>query len=201
MKKVIILSTGGTIAMKYDNVLKASVPAVTGEELIEAVPPLKEFGDIEVVEFSNVSGPHITPRIMLELRNKIDELLEEERTAGVVLTQGTDTLEETAYFLDLTLKSEKPVVLTGAMRSSNELGEDGPFNLLSAVRTAVDPDAKGKGVLVVFNQEVHRAKDVTKTHTGNVDTFKSPFWGPIAYVAIRIRLFGTAFLFERNDFR
>ncbi|HHT24344.1 MAG TPA: asparaginase [Clostridiaceae bacterium] len=182
MKKIIILSTGGTIAMKYDEKIGANVPAVSGKELIAAIPSLKDAGDIEVVEFSNIPSPHMTPKLMLDLRDKIDELLEDETITGLVVTHGTDTLEETAYFLDLTLKTDKPVVLTAAMRSADEIGSDGPVNLLSSVRTAADFNSKAKGVLVVLNQQVHKAKDVTKTHTGNIDTFKSPFWGPIGYV-------------------
>lgn len=181
MKKVIILTTGGTIAMKYDQDKGGFVPAVTGDELVEVIPDLKNHAKVQVVEFSNVPSPHMTPELMCQLKNKADEILQDPDVAGIVITHGTDTIEETAYFLDLSLESDKPVALTAAMRGSDELGADGPLNILSSVRTVVDPKAVGMGVFVVANQEIHSAQNVTKTHTGNVACFKSPFWGPVAY--------------------
>lgn len=182
ISKVIIISTGGTIAMRYDPIRQGVFPAVTGQGLVEAVPPLTEICPIEVVEFSNIPSPHMTPPLMLKLAKKIDEILLDEKVSGVVITHGTDTLEETAYFLSLILESNKPVCLTAAMRSSAEISPDGPKNILSAVKTAASPQAIDKGVMVVMNEEIHSARDVTKTHTASIDTFKSPFWGPIGYV-------------------
>lgn len=180
--KVVIISTGGTIAMRYDPVRKGIFPAVTGQELVEAIPPLADICSIEIVEFSNIPSPHMTPQLMLKLAQKVEEILVTENVKGVVITHGTDTLEETAYFLSLILQSNKPVCLTAAMRSSAEISPDGPKNILDAVRAAAAPEASGKGVMVVMNQEIHSARDVTKTHTASTDTFKSPFWGPIGYV-------------------
>lgn len=181
-QKVVVVSTGGTIAMKYDPVRKGVFPAVTGAQLVEAVPPLGQICPIDVVEFSNIPSPHMTPKMMFELANAIDNILSRDDVSGVVVTHGTDTLEETAYLLDLVLKSPKPVCLTAAMRNSGEISPDGPKNILCSVKTAASKDAIGKGVLVVMNEEIHSAREVTKTHSANPKTFASPFWGPIGYV-------------------
>ncbi|MGI6093473.1 MAG: asparaginase [Veillonellaceae bacterium] len=181
-QKVVIITTGGTIAMRYDPVQKGLCPAVTGPELIEAVPELKSAALVEVVEFANIPSPHMTPRLMFELAHKVDELAQRDDVAGIVITHGTDTLEETAYMLDLVVKTEKPVCLTAAMRSSAESSPDGPKNILCAVKTAACPKAAGAGVLVVMNEEIHAALEVTKTHSANPKTFASPYWGPIGYV-------------------
>ena len=180
-KKVIVLTTGGTIAMKLDPA-HGIVPAVSGEDLVASVPGLREACPIEVTEFSNIPSPHMTPKRMFELGNKVEELLRHEDILGVVITHGTDTLEETAYLLDLVHNSEKPVCLTGAMRSAAEISPDGPVNLLCAVRTAASSEARGKGVLVVMNEEIHAAREVVKSHSANTETFVSPFWGPLGYV-------------------
>ena len=161
-KKVIVLTTGGTIAMKLDPA-HGIVPAVSGEDLVASVPGLREACPIEVMEFSNIPSPHMTPKRMFELGNKVEELLRHEDILGVVITHGTDTLEETAYLLDLVHNSEKPV-------------------LLCAVRTAASSEARGKGVLVVMNEEIHAAREVVKSHSANTETFVSPFWGPLGYV-------------------
>ena len=158
------------------------VPAVSGEDLVASVPGLREACPIEVMEFSNIPSPHMTPKRMFELGNKVEELLRHEDILGVVITHGTDTLEETAYLLDLVHNSEKPVCLTGAMRSAAEISPDGPVNLLCAVRTAASSEARGKGVLVVMNEEIHAAREVVKSHSANTETFVSPFWGPLGYV-------------------
>ena len=163
-KKVIVLTTGGTIAMKLDPA-HGIVPAVSGEDLVASVPGLREACPIEVMEFSNIPSPHMTPKRMFELGNKVEELLRHEDILGVVITHGTDTLEETAYLLDLVHNSEKPVCLTGAMRSAAEISPDGPVNLLCAVRTAASSEARGKGVLVVMNEEIHAAREVVKSHS------------------------------------
>lgn len=176
-----ILTTGGTIAMKLDPAY-GIVPAVSGEDLVDSVPGLREACPIEVLEFSNIPSPHMTPKRMFELGNKVEELLRHEDILGVVITHGTDTLEETAYLLDLVHNSEKPVCLTGAMRSAAEISPDGPVNLLCAVRTAASPEARDKGVLVVMNEEIHAAREVVKSHSANTETFVSPFWGPLGYV-------------------
>lgn len=181
MKKIILISTGGTIAMRFDQEKQGLVPAVSGAELIEAVPELSAELPIEVVEFSNIPSPHMTPRRMLALAKEIDRLAEDESVAGFVITHGTDTVEETAYLLDLTLTTTKPVCLTAAMRSGGETSADGPKNILTAVRTASDSVAGQMGVLVVMNEEIHAARTVTKTHSANPHAFTSPAWGALGY--------------------
>jgi L-asparaginase len=133
----------------------------------------------EHIAFS-LPSPHITPNHMLSLAKTIDNFLVEYD--GIVVTHGTDTLEETAYFLDLVLDTEKPVILTGAMRSSNEIGSDALYNLISSIRVALSSDAYSKGVLVVMNDEIHSAINVTKTSTSNIATFQSPQYGPIGII-------------------
>ncbi|MBQ5587599.1 MAG: asparaginase, partial [Selenomonadales bacterium] len=181
MKKIILISTGGTIAMRFDQEKQGLVPAVSGAELIEAVPELSAELPLEVVEFSNIPSPHMTPSRMLALAKEIDRRAADDDTVGFVITHGTDTVEETAYLLDLTLTTTKPVCLTAAMRSGGETSADGPKNILTAVRTASDKAASEMGVLVVMNEEIHSARSVTKTHSANPHAFTSPAWGPLGY--------------------
>lgn len=181
-QRVVIITTGGTIAMRYDSAKGGSIPAVNGKELIEAIPTLSGLCPLEVVEFANIPSFSMTPALMWKLAHVVEEHLARSDVGGVVITHGTDTLEETAYFLDLYLTSEKPVCLTGAMRTTDDMNPDGAYNIVSAVRTACAPDACGCGVLVVMNGEIHAACTVTKTHTANVATFASPSWGALGSV-------------------
>ncbi len=177
-KKILVIHTGGTIAMSEDEQTGSVKPSSTNP-LNDVIHILEPHADITVDNYANIPSPHMTPHIMFELAKKVESRLAEPALDGVVLTHGTDTLEETAYVLDLLIQSEKPIIITGAMRSSNEIGADGPLNLLQSVRVATTEEAKGKGVLVVFNDEIHTAKNVTKTHTSNISTFQSPQYGPI----------------------
>ncbi len=181
-KKVVVITTGGTIAMRYDEATKGLVPAVSGQELMDAVPELKTVCDIEVVEFSNIPSPHMTPKLMKDLGDKVDEIALDKTVAGIVITHGTDTVEESSYFLDLYIKTEKPVVFTAAMRGATDISSDGAKNILCAVKVAATEVAISKGVMVVLNESIHSAEDVIKTHTTNVDTFQSPYWGALGYV-------------------
>ena len=181
-KKVVIITTGGTIAMKYDEATNGLVPAISGDDLIQAVPALKNVIPVEIVEYSNVPSGHITPEMMFELALLVDKIAIAEDVAGIVITHGTDTQEETIYLLDLVCKTEKPICITGAMRGASETGPDGPANILAAVRTAACLEASGKGALLVFNDEIHAATEVTKTQTTSCSTFKSPGWGPLGHV-------------------
>jgi L-asparaginase len=138
---------------------------------------------LEVEEFSNIPSFHMSPEIMLRLAQRVEELLADPGTAGAVITHGTDTLEETAYFIDLFLTPEKPVCLTGAMRSSSDVSSDGPYNILCATLAAASSALRGYGAMVVMNGEIHAARHVTKTHRSAVQTFASPNWGPLGYVA------------------
>ena len=173
-KKILVLHTGGTISMQADD----SGAVVTSQDnpMNHVSNPL-EGVEVHALDFFNLPSPHIKPKHMLALYQKIKE--EADHYDGFVITHGTDTLEETAYFLDTMEVPHKPIVLTGAMRSSNELGSDGVYNYLSALRVASDDKAADKGVLVVMNDEIHAAKYVTKTHTTNVSTFQTPTHGPL----------------------
>ena len=176
-KKILVLHTGGTISMQADD----SGAVVTSQEnpMNHVSNPL-EGVEVHALDFFNLPSPHIKPKHMLALYQKIKE--EADHYEGFVITHGTDTLEETAYFLDTMEVPHKPIVLTGAMRSSNELGSDGVYNYLSALRVASDDKAADKGVLVVMNDEIHAAKYVTKTHTTNVSTFQTPTHGPLGLI-------------------
>ena len=176
-KKILVLHTGGTISMQADD----SGAVVTSQDnpMNHVSNPL-EGVEVHALDFFNLPSPHIKPKHMLALYQKIKE--EADHYDGFVITHGTDTLEETAYFLDTMEVPHKPIVLTGAMRSSNELGSDGVYNYLSALRVASDDKAADKGVLVVMNDEIHAAKYVTKTHTTNVSTFQTPTHGPLGLI-------------------
>ena len=187
-KKILVLHTGGTISMQAD----ASGAIVTSSDnpMNHVSNPLEGI-QVHTLDFFNLPSPHIKPKHMLALYQKIKE--EAANYDGVVITHGTDTLEETAYFLDTMEVPHMPIVLTGAMRSSNELGSDGVYNYLSALRVASDDRAADKGVLVVMNDEIHAAKYVTKTHTTNVGTFQTPTHGPLGLITKReILYFKTA---------
>lgn len=176
-KKILVLHTGGTISMQADR---------TGKVVTNDVNPMNHVSipldgiQVTALDFFNIPSPHITPQHMLKLYQYIKTVAKD--FDGIVITHGTDTLEETAYFLDTMKLPNIPVVLTGAMRSSNELGSDGVYNYLSALRVAADEKSLGKGVLVVMNDEVHAAKYVTKTHTTNVSTFQTPTHGPLGLI-------------------
>ena len=179
-KKILILHTGGTISMSED---------ATGKIKPNAQNPLAELpldsqGQIQLVteEIFNLPSPHITPAHMLRLSQRLRQAAA-EGFDGAVVTHGTDTLEETALFLDLTLTSTMPVVVTGAMRSSNEIGSDGLYNFRTAIMVASANASVGKGVVVVMNDEIHSARYVTKTHTTNVATFRTPTFGPVGIVS------------------
>ena len=176
-KKILVLHTGGTISMQAD----ASGAVMTSQDnpMNHVSNPL-EGVEVHALDFFNLPSPHIKPKHMLALYQKIKE--EADHYDGFVITHGTDTLEETAYFLDTMEVPHKPIVLTGAMRSSNELGSDGVYNYLSALRVASADKAADKGVLVVMNDEIHAAKYVTKTHTTNVSTFQTPTHGPLGLI-------------------
>lgn len=182
MKKVVIFTMGGTIACVLDEEKGGLVPALTGEDLVKAIPELNNVCDIEIINVSNEPSSRITPNSILKLSNLIKDKLKDENVYGAVVTHGTDTLEETAYLLDLLIDSEKTVVVTGAMRSVDEIMSDGSFNILNSCLLAIEDDARNNGVLVLFNEFVHPANTVTKTHSSNISTFQSPFWGPIGYV-------------------
>lgn len=182
MKNILVVFTGGTFSMKIDNVTKAAVPFYHGNELINMIPGAGSLAKITTYEFGNYPGPHITPELMLLLSNKIKEFVEREDIDGIVVTHGTDTLEETAYFIDLTVRTDKPIVVIGAMKTSSEPDWDGPKNLLDALYICNNPNSKGMGVLVCLNGEINAASEVTKTHTEDIETFMSLDFGALGFV-------------------
>lgn len=182
MKKAAVIFTGGTISMTVDKRVKAAIPSMDSEAIMSMVTNIDQIAQLETVDFGKFPGPHMTPDRMMALKKLVQEKLDQPDIDGVVITHGTDNLEETAYLLDLTLKHEKPIVVVGAMRNGSELGYDGPSNLSAAICTAIHPKSAGRGVLVVLNDEVNSAREVTKTHTMALDTFKSLDFGPIGIV-------------------
>lgn len=182
MKKVAVVFNGGTISMKVDPRIQAAVPSLSGEEIMAMVTGIEKYAKIEAHNFSNAPSPHVTPVDMINLSRYTKKLLSRDDIVGVIVTHGTDSLEETAYLLDLTIKSEKPIVVTGAMRSSSELGYDGPANLSAAICTAISDEACGKGVLICMNGELNSASEVTKTNSMSLSAFQSPSFGPVGIV-------------------
>jgi L-asparaginase len=172
-----LIATGGTIAMKIDPVKNAPVPAISGEDLVATVPEIAKVAKIEVLNLANVPSGYMDPVLWVALQKAVVEALARPEVAGVIVSHGTDTLEETAYFLDLTVRSEKPIVLIGAQRNASEKDFDGPRNLLNASRICVSPDARGKGAMIAMNNQINAAREVTKTHTSDVETFKSGDFG------------------------
>ena len=179
MKRIAIINTGGTISMSEDHATGKVAPS-SHNPLTHDSRIFGEYADLTVHDLFHLPSPHVRLEDMLTLSRWIDAHAHEYD--GMVVTHGTDTLEETAYFLDLTLALELPIVLTGAMRSSNEIGSDGLANLRSAIVTALADESSGQGVLVVMNDEIHSATYVTKTHTTNLATFQTPTFGPIGLV-------------------
>ncbi len=175
--RVTVLTTGGTIASRVGASMQ------DGNTLVGAVPQLLEHAAITVEEVTRVGSSQITPGHWLTLANRINTLFRaDDALRGIVVTHGTDTLEDTSFFLHLTVKDARPVVVTGSMRSANEISADGPANLLNAVRVAVSEGAAGKGVLVVLNEDIATARDVWKTDNRRVETFRSPELGFLGFV-------------------
>jgi L-asparaginase len=181
-KKILIIHTGGTISMSEDPT--GTIKTLEQNPLHQWTNELNYLGEFIIEEPFYLPSPHLTIKEMLVLKELVEKYKDQE-IEGAVITHGTDTLEETAYFLDLTTQVPFPIVITGAMRSSNEIGFDGLYNLISAIKVAQCKEAKNKGVLVVLNDEIHTAKNVTKTHTSNISTFQSPQYGPIGTVTKR----------------
>jgi L-asparaginase len=179
-----ILATGGTIAGSANSNTQMTgytAGAIGIQTLINAVPEMKNYADVSGEQIAKIGSNDMTNDVWLKLAKRCNELLADSSVSGIVITHGTDTLEETAYFLNLVVKSDKPVVLVGAMRPATAISADGPVNLLNAVRLAASPKAVGKGVLIALNDEINDARDATKTNTTNVATFKAPELGFLGY--------------------
>ncbi|HDE3819483.1 TPA: asparaginase [Staphylococcus aureus] len=177
MKHLLVIHTGGTISMSQDQSNKVVTNDINPISMHQDV--INQYAQIDELNPFNVPSPHMTIQHVKQLKDIILEAVSNKYYDGFVITHGTDTLEETAFLLDLILGIEQPVVITGAMRSSNEIGSDGLYNYISAIRVASDEKARHKGVMVVFNDEIHTARNVTKTHTSNTNTFQSPNHGPL----------------------
>ena len=182
MKNIIIVFTGGTFSMKIDSVTGGAIPHFHGNELLEMIPEAGSDANISLYEFGMYPGPHMTPELMLELSRKVKEYAESDDIDGIIVTHGTDTLEETSYFLDLTINTPKPIVVIGAMRTSSEPDWDGPKNLLDAITICKNDNSRDMGVLVCLNGEINAASEVTKTHTEDMETFQSMDFGSIGFV-------------------
>ncbi len=195
MKNILIILTGGTIGMKSSGSLGV-VPSNELSGFLKQFPQLDKVAHVDVFEYMNLPSPHVLPQMMLDLAKLID--LKALDYDGVVITHGTDTLEETAFLCDLVLTTRKPVVFTAAMRSGTELGLDGPRNIIGAVRVASHHESADKGVLVVMNDEIHTARDVTKSDTGKVDSFVSPGFGPLGNVDPDIVVYHRATLYRES---
>ncbi|EOH2064503.1 type II asparaginase [Campylobacter jejuni] len=182
--RIAILGTGGTIAGFIDSTIATTgyaAGAIDIDVLIKAVPQIRDLADISWEQIANIDSSNMCDEIWLRLAKKIAKLFA-EGIDGVVITHGTDTMEETAYFLNLTIKSDKPVVLVGAMRPSTAISADGPKNLYNAVALVVNKEAKNKGVMVAINDKILSARGVVKTHSLNVDAFSSPDFGDLGYI-------------------
>lgn len=179
---IAIVFTGGTISMRIDPAAGGAVPTLTGAKLLAFAPQIESIAALEVHEWATMPGAHLTVDQMWSLRSYIADLVARPDIDGVVVTQGTDTIEETSYLTHRSLITHKPIVFTGAMRTSEDLGWDGPPNLTDAVRVAASPDARDAGVLVVFNSRIYTAGDVTKVHTYMLDAFDSPGLGPLGVI-------------------
>ncbi|WP_282183298.1 type II asparaginase [Azospirillum sp. TSH100] len=185
LPNVTILATGGTIAgtgATSTTTVGYTAAKVGVEKLIEAVPELKKVANVKGEQVFQIASENMTNDHWLKLAKRVNELLAQKDVDGIVITHGTDTIEETAYFLNLTVKSTKPVVIVGAMRPSTAISADGPVNLYNAVTLAGSKDAVGKGVLVSLNDQINAGRDVTKTNTSTADTFRTPELGFLGYM-------------------
>jgi len=194
-KNILIILTGGTIAMKASDPAGV-IPSPEFAEFLRQFPQLNSVANVEVMDYLNIPSPYMTPEMMFELAELIDlKIIDYD---GVVITHGTDTLEETAFLCDLVLTTRKPVIFTAAMRSGDEIGLDGPRNIIGSVRVASHPESIDKGVLVVMNDEIHTARDVVKADTGKIDAFVSPGYGPIGNVDPDKIVYHRASLYREN---
>jgi len=179
---VCIVGTGGTIASKYDAAIGGHTSAASAQDLVAAMPELADVADVRVVEHSNINSALMDTATAFGLRATLNRVLADDSVSGVVVTHGTATLEETAYLLDLTVRTEKPIVVTGAQRNFDERDADGPRNVLYAVMIAASPEARGRGVLVALGGEIHAARDATKVNSERVTCFASRDGGPVGMV-------------------
>lgn len=171
--RIVLLATGGTIASRYDPKLGSTVASQRADELLGMLPQVADFAEIEVHDIATIPSYEMDLQFAFDLARRVREVLGRPEVAGVVVTHGTDTMEETCYLADLLLDSDKPAVFTGAQRAHDDPQSDGPLNLLNALRVAASPSARGLGAMICFNAMIHAARDVTKVHASAVETFQS----------------------------
>lgn len=182
MGKVSLLTTGGTIASRREENSDRVVAAISGAQLRATLRDRLEGIELELEEFCNIGSYAVDLPLAFDLAKRINAKLADPTCDGVVVTHGTDTMEESAYVADLLLAGDKPVVFTGAQRAADQLDTDGPRNIADAVRLAAAPVARGLGAMICFEQQFHAARDVTKTHTSRVDTFQSGDYGELGEI-------------------
>ncbi|BCQ25809.1 type II asparaginase [Caballeronia sp. NK8] len=184
LPRILVLATGGTIASTSDarSAIGYNAGGITGEQLIAGVPGIEKLASIKAEQISNVGSQDMSNKIWYQLAERIKEAFDKNEADGVVITHGTDTMEETGFFLDSILATKKPVVLVGSMRPGGTNSADGPLNLYEAVEVATSPQSANRGVLIVMNDTIHSPRWVTKTHSTAVQTFQSPNSGPLGYV-------------------
>ena len=184
LPRVRVLATGGTIAGKATGISEIGYTSgqVTAKDLIDAVPGIDKLAKLDAEQISNIGSQDMNDEIWFKLATRINEIFAKNEADGIVITHGTDTMEETAFFLEQVITSDQPVVLVGSMRPSTAVGADGPANLLEAVKVAASKESQGRGVLVVLNDTIHESRDVMKSNTTSVQTFMSPNAGPAGYV-------------------
>ena len=182
-KNILIVFTGGTFSMKIEKKKSGgAVPRYSGEELLKKIPDAKKLANISFYDFGKYPGPHITPEIMMDISKQLRKKLAEKKYDGIVITHGTDTLEETAYLIDLTIKTEIPIVFTGSMRNSSEPNWDGPKNLIDSIQVCLNENSRGMGTLVCMHGEVNAASEVTKIFSNEFETFQSLDFGMLGFV-------------------
>jgi len=184
LPRVLVLATGGTIAGQADTRASGAYKSgeITGDQLVRSVPGLGKLAALRAEQIASIGSQDMNDAVWFALAHRIRQAFDKNEADAIVITHGTDTLEETAFFLDEVLHADKPVVMVGAMRPATAVGADGPANLYEAVQVAVNPRARGRGVLAVANDRIEAARWVTKTHTTKVETFASPNAGPVGYV-------------------
>lgn len=179
---VVLVATGGTIAMKIDPESQAPCPVFNGDELLALRPEIAQMAHLEVLNLFNIPSEHMSPTHWRKLHDAVAKAVARPEVAGVIVSHGTDTMEESAWFLDLTLDTSKPVVLVGAQRNASESDFDGPRNLVNAVRICLSPEALDKGVVICLNDQINAAREASKTSTSEVATFKSGDFGFLGQV-------------------
>ena len=182
MKNILVVFTGGTFSMMLDEKTGGAVPRFSGKELLRKIPEAKKLAKITCYDFGKYPGPHMTPELMFKLSQTIKKIISKKKFDGVIVTHGTDTLEETAYLLDLTIKTEIPIVVIGSIKNSSEQDWDGPQNLIDAIYICLNQNCKNLGVLVCLNGEINAASEVTKIYTEQIDGFRSLDFGALGFV-------------------